>query len=79
MSDEISPRSRAVTFLLCLFLGFFGAHRFYAGKAGTGIAMLLTGGGLGIWYLYDVILVLFGSFRDKEGRRVFRWFEAVPA
>ena len=76
MTGEISPRARAVTFLLCLFVGYFGVHRFYVGKIGTGILMLLTIGGFGIWYVYDLILILFGSFRDKERRRVFRWFEA---
>lgn len=75
MAEEISPRSRVVAFLLCLLIGYFGVHRFYAGKIGTGILMILTLGGLGIWYVADLILIIFGSFRDKEGRRVFRWFE----
>jgi TM2 domain-containing membrane protein YozV len=75
MADGISPRARAVAFLLCLFVGYFGVHRFYVGKIGTGILMLLTVGGFGIWYVADLIIVLFGAFRDKEGRKVFRWFE----
>ena len=42
--------------------------------------MALTVGGLGLWYLYDLILVASGSFRDVEGRLVRRWDpeEAVP-
>jgi len=76
MAEEISPRSRAVAFLLCVFVGYFGVHRFYVGKIGTGILMIVTFGGLGVWYVTDLILVIFGVFRDKEGRRVFRWFEA---
>ena len=36
-------------FLLCFFLGIFGAHRFYVGKIGTAIAQIFTLGGLGIW------------------------------
>jgi TM2 domain-containing membrane protein YozV len=75
-AEEISPRSRAVAFLLCFLLGYFGVHRFYVGKIGTGLLMIVTVGGLGIWYVADLILVIFGAFRDKEGRRVFRWFEA---
>lgn len=75
-AEDISPRSRVVAFLLCFLLGCFGVHRFYVGKIGTGLLMIATIGGLGIWYVADLILVIFGAFRDKEGRRVFRWFEA---
>jgi TM2 domain-containing membrane protein YozV len=74
-SSEISPKSRLVAVLLCFLLGVFGAHRFYVGKIGTGILMLVTFGGFGIWALIDLILVIVGSFRDKEGRLVFRWTE----
>jgi TM2 domain-containing membrane protein YozV len=74
-TTEFSPRSRLVALLFCLLLGVFGAHRFYVGKIGTGILMLLTLGGLSIWTLIDLILIVAGSFRDKEGRRVFRWTE----
>jgi TM2 domain-containing membrane protein YozV len=72
-SSEPSDRSRGVALALASLLGPFGAHRFYVGKTGTGIAMLLTLGGAGIWYLYDLILVAGGSFRDAEGRLVTRW------
>jgi len=72
---EFSPRSRLVALLFCVLLGVFGVHRFYVGKIGTGILMLVTIGGLGIWTMIDLILIAVGSFRDKEGRRVFRWTE----
>jgi TM2 domain-containing membrane protein YozV len=74
-ATEFSPRSRLVALLFCILLGVFGVHRFYVGKIGTGILMLVTIGGLGIWALIDLILIAVGSFRDKEGRRVFRWTE----
>jgi TM2 domain-containing membrane protein YozV len=74
-TSNISPKSRVVALLFCLFLGVIGVHRFYVGKIGTGILMVLTLGGLGIWALIDLILIAAGSFRDKEGRRVFRWTE----
>lgn len=75
MNTEISPKSRLAALLLCFLLGMVGAHRFYVGKIGTGILMLLTLGGLGIWALVDLILIVVGSFRDKEGRLVFLWTE----
>lgn len=68
-----SDKSRGIAFILALVLGVFGAHRFYVGKVGTGILMICTVGGMGIWYLYDVIMVAAGNFRDAEGRRVIRW------
>jgi TM2 domain-containing membrane protein YozV len=74
-TSNISPKSRLVALLLCFFLGMLGVHRFYVGKIGTGILMILTFGGLGIWALIDLIIIVVGSFKDKEGRRVFRWTE----
>ena len=42
-----------VAWILLTFLGFFGIHRMYMGKWFTGIIYLLTGGLIGIGYLYD--------------------------
>ena len=72
---NISPKSRLVALLLCFFLGALGVHRFYVGKVGTGVLMLITLGGCGIWMLIDLILIVVGSFKDKDGLRVFRWTE----
>ena len=58
---------------MAALLGPFGAHRFYVGRMRSGILMCATLGGAGIWYLYDLILVAAGSFRDAEGRLVSRW------
>ena len=57
-----------IAHLLCFFLGCLGIHRFYVGKTGSGIAMLLTCGGCGIWALVDFIMILVNSFTDKDGR-----------
>lgn len=65
-----SSRSFVTTWLFSLFLGTLGVDRFYLGKIGTGIAKLLTFGGLGIWTLVDLILVLTGAQRDKQGLRL---------
>ena len=70
MSENESGRSEkgfVPTLLLALFLGGLGAHRFFVGKVGTGIVQLLTLGGLGIWALIDIIMIIVGSFRDKQG------------
>jgi TM2 domain-containing membrane protein YozV len=53
--------------LLAIFLGAFGAHRFYVGKTGTAVIQLLTCGGATIWALVDIIMIAMGTFRDKNG------------
>ncbi len=63
-------RSFVTTWLLSLFLGAWGVDRFYLGKAGTGLLKLLTIGGFGIWVLVDLIIVLTGAARDKQGHRL---------
>ncbi|HEY8259003.1 MAG TPA: TM2 domain-containing protein [Gemmatimonadales bacterium] len=68
-----SEKSRGVATALAAILGPFGAHRFYLGKPESGALMAVTLGGLGVWWLYDLILVASGSFRDSNGRLVVRW------
>ena len=65
-----SERNWLVTLLLCVFFGYLGIHRFYAGKVGTGLIQLFTAGGLGIWWLIDLLLLIFGEFRDVNGQRI---------
>ena len=48
-------------------------HRFYVGKTGTGLLFFFTVGGLGIWWIYDVIISITGNFTDKQGRKITRW------
>ena len=68
-----SPKSRLTTLILAAVLGVFGAHRFYVGRMRSALLMLFTLGGLGIWYVYDLIVISAGSFRDAEGRLVSNW------
>jgi TM2 domain len=63
-----SDRSFIATWMFSWLLGWLGVDRFYLGKVGTGIVKLLTIGGLGIWWLIDLILTLAGVQRDKDGR-----------
>lgn len=67
---DASDKKLVPAALLCVLLGVFGAHRFYVGKIGTGVIQLLTLGGLGLWMLYDLILIVTAQFRDAEERRV---------
>jgi len=69
----VSERSRGVALGLAVLGGPFGLHRFYVGRTQSGIWMCLTLGGMGIWYLYDVVVVAAGDFHDCDGRRVARW------
>lgn len=69
----MSDKKTLPVFLMALFLGCLGIHRFYVGKIGTGVAMLLTIGGLGIWALIDVIMVAMGKFTDKQGNKITEW------
>jgi len=69
----MSDKKILPTFLLCFLFGVFGAHRFFVGKIGTGILQLITIGGLGIWMMIDLIIIITGSFTDKEGKKISEW------
>jgi len=64
------PRQRhfLILFFFSFMWGVFGVDRMYMGLWGTGILKLLTLGGLGIWALTDMIVIMTGTFRDKQGR-----------
>jgi hypothetical protein len=70
---EVSKRSRGLALVLSLFGGLFGLHRFYVDKPRTAIVMILTVGGCGIWYLYDLVLIAAGEFRDSEDLPLRNW------
>jgi len=68
-----SKKSRTVALLLCLFLGEFGAHRFYAGYNGLGILYFFTLGLLGIGALVDFIFIICGTYKDSQGKPLTNW------
>ena len=51
-------RNKWAAFFLCLFLGFFGAHKFYERKIGMGILYLFTFGIFGIGWFIDLVILL---------------------
>ncbi len=69
----VSKASRGIALLLAIVLGVFGAHRFYVGRVGTGLAMLFTLGGLGIWWIVDIVMVATGQLKDMDGKWVSEW------
>ena len=69
----MSSKNRSVAALLAFFFGVFGAHRFYVGKTVSGIIQLATLGGLGVWALIDLIIILCGDFTDDDDLRVVAW------
>jgi len=74
-TDEptVSDRSRGVALALGFFGGWFGLHRFYVGKVKTGVLMICTIAGLGLWWLYDMVLLAAGEFRDADDLPLKRW------
>ncbi len=68
--EQRSHRSRLLALLLCLFLGWFGVHKFYLGKNGMGVLYLFTCGLFAYGWLIDLFIMAFGNPRDKEGFRL---------
>ena len=50
-------KSPTAALLLSVFFGSWGVDRFYIGDIGAGVGKLLTGGGLGIWWLIDLFTI----------------------
>lgn len=70
--NDFSNKSWTITLVFCILLGLIGFHRFYVGKGGTAILMLLTFGGFGIWTLVDLITIIINGFTDDDGKVIRR-------
>ncbi|MCA0427203.1 MAG: TM2 domain-containing protein [Bacteroidetes bacterium] len=59
--------SQIIALILCLFVGSLGIHRFYLGYTWQGVVQLLTAGACGIWTLIDLIRIVTGDLKPKNG------------
>ena len=79
METNTSKKQRTIALLLAIFLGGFGAHRFYVRKPGTAVIIFLltiTFWGTLIsvpWIVIDIIMICLGYFKDKEGAILANW------
>lgn len=71
-TTTLPPREFLIALILSIFVGYLGIDRMYLGKVWTGLLKLITAGGLGLWWLIDILLIAFGSMRDKWGRELAR-------
>ena len=60
-------KSKTTTLIISIFLGELGIDRFYLGYIGLGFLKLVTVGGFGIWWIYDIISIARGKMRDAKG------------
>jgi len=55
------------TLLYSILLGFLGMDRFILGHTGTAVGKLLTLGGVGIWWIVDIVLLVTGHLTPEDG------------
>jgi len=65
-----SDKNWYVAFFLSMYLGWCGADRFYLGSGLLGMLKFFTLGGLGMWWLIDLILLIIAPVRDGERKRL---------
>lgn len=66
-AKQESAKSWVLAILLSFLLGYFGMDRFYLGYTWSGVLKLITFGGLGIWYILDLVLLMIGALPDAYG------------
>tara|TARA_B110001454_G_scaffold196061_1_gene198710 strand:+ start:110 stop:355 length:246 start_codon:yes stop_codon:yes gene_type:complete len=65
-----SEKDWMVTLILAILVGWLGIDRFYTGSILLGVLKLVTGGGLGLWWLIDLIMLVTGSYKDGDGNPI---------
>ena len=65
-----SEKDWMVTLILAILVGGLGIDRFYSGSILLGVLKLVTLGGLGLWWLIDLIMLVTGSYKDGDGNPI---------
>ena len=67
MQQMKSDKDWIITLVLAIVVGSLGIDRFYTGSPLLGILKLVTLGGLGLWWLIDLIMLVTGTYKDGNG------------
>lgn len=70
MQQMNSEKDWLITLILSIVVGGFGIDRFYTGSVLLGVLKLVTLGGLGLWWLIDLIMLVTGNYKDGNGNRI---------
>ena len=65
-----SEKDWIVTLVLSILVGALGIDRFYTGSILLGVLKLFTLGGLGLWWLIDLIMLVTGNYKDGDGNPI---------
>ena len=60
-------RKKKTSLIISILLGEIGIDRFYLGYKGLGALKLITAGGLGIWWIYDIVMIATNKMKDATG------------
>ncbi|MBZ9571869.1 TM2 domain-containing protein [Patescibacteria group bacterium] len=68
--EEKSEKDLLVALILSFLFGWTGIDRIYLGHYSTGFLKAVTFGGVGLWWLLDIFLLLTGEMKDGEGKPI---------